>query len=167
MRELPTTATMMLGVGEIPSERVEHFKRVRDLQDETRGFTSFIPWTFQPGNSALEGKIMETDSWDYLRTLAVARVYFDNVRHIQLSYVTQGDQVAQVAMYFGADDYGSTMIEENVVSAAGTHNLCGEENMLRLIRECGFAARLRDDSYEAFPPKDLSRVRPALAAAGA
>jgi len=157
LRKLPTTATMMLGVGETLAERVEHFSRIRILQDETGGFTSFIPWTFQPHNTALEGRVGETDAWDYLRTLAVARLFLDNIRHIQLSYVTQADQVAQVAMFFGADDYGSTMIEENVVSAAGTHNLVERETLERLIHECGFTPRLRDDSYEAFPPKDTLR----------
>lgn len=153
-RKLPTTATMMLGVGETLDERVEHFERIRSLQDETSGFTSFIPWTFQPGNTALEGKIHETDSWDYIRTLAVSRIYLDNVAHVQLSYVTQGSQIGQTSLYFGADDFGSTMIEENVVSAAGANNLIDEKELCRLIEESGFTARLRDDSYEAFPPKD-------------
>ncbi|MFQ5607366.1 MAG: cyclic dehypoxanthinyl futalosine synthase, partial [Candidatus Zixiibacteriota bacterium] len=144
-RKLPTTATMMLGVGESPAERIEHLERVRDLQDETGGFSSFISWTFQPGNTALEGKISETDSLDYLRTLAVSRIYLDNIRHIQLSYVTQGPQVGQLALNYGADDFGSTMIEENVVSAAGTDYIMAEKEMRRLIEEAGFTPRLRDD----------------------
>lgn len=155
--ELPTTATMMLGVGEALAERIEHLERVRNLQDQTSGFTSFIPWTFQPGNTALESKIAETDSWDYLRTLAVARIYLDNVKHVQLSYVTQGPQIAQMSLFYGADDFGSTMIEENVVSAAGTDHLMSEEELRRLISSAGFTPQLRDDSYEAFPPKDTLR----------
>ena len=157
LRKVPTTSTMMLGVGETLEERVEHLQRIRDLQDETHGFTSFIPWTFQPGNTALEKKIEETDSFDYLRTLAVARIFLDNVRHVQLSYVTQGPQIGQLSLYYGADDFGSTMIEENVVSAAGTDFIVGEEELRRLISEAGFEPRLRDDSYEAFPPLDTVR----------
>ena len=156
-RKLPTTATMMLGVGEALFERIEHIGRIRDLQDETGGFTSFIAWTFQPGNTALEKKIPETDSMDYLRTLAIARIYLDNVEHIQLSYVTQGPQIGQLSLNYGADDFGSTMIEENVVSAAGTDYIMGEKEMRRLISEAGFTPRLRDDSYEACPPKDTLR----------
>ncbi len=156
-RQLPTTATMMLGVGEALDERVEHLERIRDLQDETGGFTSFIAWTFQPGNTALEKKIRETDSMDYLRTLALARIYLDNVRHVQLSYVTQGPQIGQLSLDYGADDFGSTMIEENVVSAAGTDYIMGEKEMRRLITEAGFTPCLRTDSYEAFPPKDTLR----------
>lgn len=161
--ELPTTATMMLGVGEALNERIEHFERIRNLQDKTNGFTSFIPWTFQPGNTALESKVAETDSWDYLRTLAVARIYLDNVKHVQLSYVTQGPQIAQMSLYYGADDFGSTMIEENVVSAAGTDHLMSEEELRRLISEAGFTPMLRDNSYEAFPPKDTLREITAVA----
>ncbi|HSG99484.1 MAG TPA: cyclic dehypoxanthinyl futalosine synthase [candidate division Zixibacteria bacterium] len=162
-RKVPTTSTMMLGVGESLAERVEHLQRIRDLQDETGGFTSFIPWTFQPGNTALEKKIEETDSFDYLRTLAVARIYLDNVRHVQLSYVTQGPQIGQLSLFYGADDFGSTMIEENVVSAAGTDFIVGEEELRRLISEAGFEPRLRDDSYEAFPPLDTVRTVEPLA----
>ncbi len=163
LRELPTTATMMLGVGESLAERVEHLVRIRDLQDETQGFTSFIAWTFQPGNTALQKQIRETDSWDYLRTLALARIFLDNVQHIQLSYVTQGSEIGQLSLSFGADDFGSTMIEENVVSAAGTDNIVGEEEIRRLITEAGFTPKLRDDSYEAFPPKDtLAKGAPRL-----
>ncbi len=154
LRKLPTTATMMLGVGEKLSERIEHLQRIRDLQDETQGFTSFIPWTFQPGNTALQKRIQETDSWDYLRTLAIARIFLDNFQHVQLSYVTQGSEIGQLSLSFGADDFGSTMIEENVVSASGTDNIIGEEEIRRLITEAGFTPQLRDDSYEAFPPKD-------------
>ena len=154
LRKLPTTATMMLGVGEKLSERIEHLQRIRDLQDETHGFTSFIPWTFQPGNTALQKRIQETDSWDYLRTLAIARIFLDNFQHVQLSYVTQGSEIGQLSLSFGADDFGSTMIEENVVSASGTDNIIGEEEIRRLITEAGFTPQLRDDSYEAFPPKD-------------
>ena len=116
---LKTTATMMFGHVETLEERVEHLLHLRELQDRTGGFTAFIAWTFQPENTALAGD--ELTSFQYLRTLAVARVFLDNFPNLQASWVTQGAKIGQVSLRFGANDFGSLMIEENVVSAAGAH----------------------------------------------
>ncbi len=144
---MPTTATMMFGSLDTPAERVEHLHRVRDLQDETDGFTAFIPWTFQAGNTALEEGHVPATGADYLRLLAVSRVYLDNVPSVQASWVTQGLRMGQVALAFGANDMGSTMIEENVVAAAGVRNQCDVDEMVRLIRAAGFTPVQRDTLY--------------------
>ena len=128
-------------------ERVEHLRRIRELQDETGGFRAFIPWTFQPGNTGLEGGILEATAVDYLTTLAVSRLYLDNVPHIQASWVTQGLKVGQVALRFGADDLGSTMIEENVVAAAGVHMRASRDELMHAIREAGFTPAQRRTDY--------------------
>jgi len=143
---LRTTATMMFGEGETLAERVEHLERVRALQDETAGFTAFIPWPFQPGNTALGGE--EATAVDYLRTLAVARLYLDNFANLQASWVTQGPKVGQLSLFFGANDFGSTMIEENVVAAAGVSHRMSREEMVRLIEDAGFSAAQRTQAYE-------------------
>ncbi len=118
---MSTTATMMWGHVETLEERVEHLRRIRELQDEQHGFRAFISWTYQPDNTALAPQVSWTPtSFDYLLMQAVTRIYLDNVDHIQSSWVTQGMKIGQVALSFGADDMGSIMIEENVVSAAGT-----------------------------------------------
>ncbi|HEX8139855.1 MAG TPA: cyclic dehypoxanthinyl futalosine synthase [Pyrinomonadaceae bacterium] len=145
---LRSTATMMFGIGDRLEHRVRHLQRVRDLQDETGGFTAFIPWTFQRENTALGRRIKdEPTGVDYLKMLAVSRLFLDNIEHIQSSWLTQGLRLGQVALRFGADDMGSIMIEENVVSAAGAHN-CADEKMLRyLIREAGFTPQQRDILY--------------------
>ncbi len=142
---LRTTATMMFGEGETLAERVEHMARLRSLQDETHGFTAFIPWPFQPGNTALGGS--EATAVDYLRTLAVARLYLDNFDNLQASWVTQGPKVGQVSLFFGANDFGSTMIEENVVAAAGVSHRMSRAEMVRLIEDGGFTARQRNQAY--------------------
>jgi cyclic dehypoxanthinyl futalosine synthase len=141
------TATMMFGHAETLEERVDHLRRIRELQDETGGFRAFIPWTFQPGHTGLEGDIHEATAVDYLTTLAVSRLYLDNVPHIQASWVTQGLKVGQVALRFGADDLGSTMIEENVVAAAGVHMLANREDLMHAIREAGFTPAQRRTDY--------------------
>jgi cyclic dehypoxanthinyl futalosine synthase len=141
------TATMMFGSVETLEERVEHLRLIRELQDETGGFRAFIPWTFQPGNTALEADIHEATAVDYLITLAVSRLYLDNVPHIQASWVTQGLKVGQVALRFGADDLGSTMIEENVVAAAGVHMRADREQLMHAIREAGFTPAQRRTDY--------------------
>ena len=145
---LRSTATMMFGIGDSIIHRVRHLKRVRDLQDETGGFTAFIPWTFQRENTALGRRIKEEPTGiDYLKMLSVSRLFLDNIEHLQSSWLTQGLKLGQVALRFGADDMGSIMIEENVVSAAGAHN-CADEKMLRfLIREAGFRPQQRDILY--------------------
>lgn len=142
---VPTTATMMFGHRETFAERVEHLARIRALQDRTGGFTAFIPWTFQPENTELGGQAV--GGYDYLRTLAISRLFLDNLPNIQASWVTQGDKVGQIALHFGANDLGSTMIEENVVAAAGVRFRMSEEELRRAIAEAGFEPRRRDTYY--------------------
>jgi cyclic dehypoxanthinyl futalosine synthase len=147
---MSTTATMMYGHVETLEERVEHMRRVRELQDERHGFRAFISWTFQRDGNRLGDKVPEEvrpTSFDYLLTQAVSRIYLDNVDHIQSSWVTQGMKVGQVALGFGADDMGSVMIEENVVSAAGTTHRATAEDFVRAIRALGKTAVQRDTLY--------------------
>jgi cyclic dehypoxanthinyl futalosine synthase len=147
--ELRTSATMMYGMGEPLAARVEHLQRVRDLQDETGGFTAFISWTFQHEHTDMP-EVPETLPVEYLRTLAVTRLFFDNVEHLQTSWVTQGKKIGQTALHFGADDMGSIMIEENVVSAAGTAYQMSQEEMEHLIASAGFVPKQRTNLYERF-----------------
>src|SRR5919202_3278470 len=145
---LRSTATMMFGIGDRVEHRVRHLQRIRDLQDETGGFTAFIPWTFQRENTALGRRITEEPTGvDYLKVLAVSRIFLDNIEHFQSSWLTQGLRLGQVALRFGADDMGSIMIEENVVSAAGAHNTADERTLRHLIREAGFRPQQRDILY--------------------
>jgi cyclic dehypoxanthinyl futalosine synthase len=145
---MSTTATMMWGHVETLDERIEHLRRLRDLQDETHGFRAFISWTYQPDNTALAEQVdWHPTSFDYLLMQAVSRIYLDNVDHIQSSWVTQGTKIGQVALFFGADDLGSIMMEENVVSAAGTTYRANTEDFLHLIRNAGFRPRQRDTLY--------------------
>ncbi len=144
---MSTTATMMFGSVETLEDRVEHLRRIRDLQDETGGFRAFIPWTFQEGNTALEGVAPPSTAVDYLTTLAVSRLYLDNVANIQASWVTQGLKVGQVALRFGANDLGSTMIEENVVAATGVTFRVGAGDLVRAIHAAGFEAAQRRTDY--------------------
>ncbi|MBM4312052.1 MAG: dehypoxanthine futalosine cyclase [Deltaproteobacteria bacterium] len=142
-----TTATMMIGSVETIAERVEHLALVRDLQDRTGGFRAFIPWTFKPGNSELEPAV-EVSAFDYLRLLAVARIYFDNIPNIQGSWLTQGRDIAQVSLHFGANDLGSIMLEENVVAAAGAGSRITEQEMVDLIRRAGRVPKQRNTTYQ-------------------
>jgi len=142
-----TTATMMYGMGEELWERIEHLERVRALQDETGGFTAFISWTFQREHTDLPD-LPEVYAHEYLKTLAVTRLFFDNIRHLQTSWVTQGKKIGQTGLAFGADDMGSIMIEENVVSAAGAHYQMTQDEMEHLIRAAGFEPRQRTNLYE-------------------
>lgn len=142
---LRTTATMMFGHIETIFHRIEHFIRIRELQDQTGGFTAFIPWTFQPSHTKLGGR--EVFACDYLRTLAIARIAIDNIDNIQVSWVTQGGKVAQVGLKFGANDFGSTMIEENVVAATGVSFRMSRDDIVRLITDAGYQARQRDTKY--------------------
>lgn len=144
---MATTATMMFGSVETLEERVEHLRRIRDLQDETGGFRAFIPWTFQEGNTALEGTVPPATAVEYLVTLGVSRLYLDNVRNIQASWVTQGLAVGQVALHFGANDLGSTMIEENVVAAAGVSFKVAAGDLVAAIRAAGFVPAQRRTDY--------------------
>jgi cyclic dehypoxanthinyl futalosine synthase len=145
-----TTATMMYGHVETLPERVEHMRRIRELQDETGGFRAFISWTFQDDGNRLGAKVppeTRPTSFDYLLTQAVSRIYLDNVPHIQSSWVTQGMKIGQVALGFGADDLGSVMIEENVVSAAGTTHRATTEDFVKTIRALGKTPVQRDTLY--------------------
>jgi cyclic dehypoxanthinyl futalosine synthase len=165
---LRTSATMMYGMGEPLVARVEHMQRIRDLQDETGGFTAFISWTFQHEHTDM-ADVPETYAHEYLRTLAVSRLFIDNVQHFQTSWVTQGKKIGQLALKFGADDMGSIMIEENVVSAAGTNHKMSQEEMERLISSAGYRPRQRTNLYERFvEPSDTAdlarRYRHALTA---
>jgi cyclic dehypoxanthinyl futalosine synthase len=147
---MSTTATMMYGHVETLEERVEHMRKIRDLQDETRGFRAFISWTFQRDGNRMDDMVSDDDlptSFDYLLTQAVSRIYLDNVPHIQSSWVTQGMKVGQVALGFGADDMGSVMIEENVVSAAGTTYRTTTDELVHLIRAMGKTPVQRDTLY--------------------
>ena len=145
---LKSTATMMFGIGDNISHRVKHLERIRDVQDETGGFTAFIPWTFQRENTALGRKITEEPTGiDYLKMLSVSRLFLDNIQHIQSSWLTQGLKLGQTALRFGADDMGSIMIEENVVSAAGAHTEANEKELRYQISEAGFTPQQRDILY--------------------
>jgi cyclic dehypoxanthinyl futalosine synthase len=144
---LKTTATMMFGHIETYEDRVQHILLIRELQDITGGFTSFIPWTFQPRNTKLAENMdnlkERSSGFDYLKTLAISRLMLDNIPTIQVSWVTQGLKMAQIGLKFGADDFGSLLIEENVVSAAGTRHLVTLDQMIKAIRDAGFEPRKR------------------------
>ncbi len=145
---LRSTATMMFGIGDNVSHRVKHLERIREVQDETSGFTAFIPWTFQRENTALGRKITEEPTGiDYLKMLSVSRLFLDNIQHIQSSWLTQGLKLGQTALRFGADDMGSIMIEENVVSAAGANTEANEKELRYQISEAGFRPQQRDILY--------------------
>ncbi len=155
-----STATMMFGHIETLEERVEHFERVRSLQDETGGLTAFISWTFQPENTEM-ADVPPSGAFEYLKTQAISRLYLDNVPNIQSSWVTQGAKIGHLALHFGANDMGSLMIEENVVSSAGTvHHLTLKE-IRRAIKEAGYIPRQRNVRYEyidAEPEGELVNV---------
>jgi len=146
-----TTATMMFGVGETFEHRINHFQRIYDLQEETGGFTAFIPWTFQPKNTALGGRGWdEATSVEYLKTLAISRIFLSNFENVQASWVTQGLKVCQMGLRFGGNDVGSVMLEENVVKAAGTSNCTTEVELRRVIRDAGFVPKQRDTLYRTY-----------------
>ena len=148
---IPTTATMMFGHVETVEDRVEHLRRIRDQQDKTMGFTAFIPWPFQPGRTELgldHDISSQVTGLDYLKTLAISRIFLDNFDNLQSSWVTQGPKVGQMALYYGANDMGSTMLEENVVRAAGTVHCLNEEDIRRIITDSGFKPQRRNMRYE-------------------
>ncbi|HLH43490.1 MAG TPA: cyclic dehypoxanthinyl futalosine synthase [Bryobacteraceae bacterium] len=146
-----STATMMFGTGETIEQRLNHFDIVRQIQEETGGFTAFIPWSFQRENTSL-GRFVkeEATAVEYLKMLALSRLYFENIENIQSSWVTPGLKTCQLGLRFGGNDVGSIMIEENVVSAAGTHHRATEEELRRLIRDAGFIPKQRDSLYRTY-----------------
>jgi cyclic dehypoxanthinyl futalosine synthase len=148
---LKTSVTMMFGLGETEADRLEHLFRVRAVQARTGGFTAFICWPLQPEHTAMEGTVAKTDATTYLRTQALSRIVLDNVPNIQASWVTMGMKVGQIALAFGANDFGSLMMEENVVSAAGTTFRTSLAEMQRLIRDAGYEPRKRRQDYSLLP----------------
>jgi cyclic dehypoxanthinyl futalosine synthase len=166
---LISTGTMMFGIGDKIEHRVRHLDRIRQVQDEALGakaidpnygeFTAFIPWTFQRENTALGRKITEEPTGiDYLKMLAVSRLFLDNIQHIQASWLTQGIKLGQTSLRFGADDMGSIMIEENVVSAAGAHNEANERDLRYQIREAGYVPQQRDILYNYIYRENLDSL---------
>jgi cyclic dehypoxanthinyl futalosine synthase len=145
-----TTATMMFGCGEEYRHRVNHLERLRRIQEDSGGFTSFIPWIFAPENTALGKKVTETTAYDYLKTLAISRIYLDNFDHVQSSWLTPGIKICQVGLQFGADDVGSILIEENVVYAAGVRNRTNEAELRRIISDAGYTPARRDTLYTSY-----------------
>jgi cyclic dehypoxanthinyl futalosine synthase len=141
-----STATFMMGTGETNAERIEHLRMVRDVQDRTGGFRSFIPWTYQPENNHLKGRTQAT-SLEYLRMVALARLFFDNITHLQGSWLTTGKDIGQLTLHFGADDLGSVMLEENVVSSAGARHRSNRTELIELIRSAGRIPAQRDTLY--------------------
>jgi cyclic dehypoxanthinyl futalosine synthase len=147
---LRTTATMMFGCGEEYRHRVNHLERIRRIQEETGGFTAFIPWMFAPENTPLGKKVPEATAFDYLKTLAISRLYLDNIDHIQSSWLTPGIKICQLGLQFGADDVGSILIEENVVFAAGVRNRTNEAELRRIIFDAGYTPAQRDTLYRSY-----------------
>jgi len=143
---IQSTATFMMGTGETNAERIEHLRMIRDVQDRTGGFRSFIPWTYQPENNHLRGRTQAT-SLEYLRMVAVARLFFDNVTHLQGSWLTTGKDIGQLTLHFGADDLGSVMLVENVVSSAGARHRSNRTELIQLIRSAGRVPAQRDTLY--------------------
>jgi cyclic dehypoxanthinyl futalosine synthase len=160
-----STATFMMGTGETNAERIEHLRMIRDVQDRTGGFRSFIPWTYQPENNHLKGRTQAT-GLEYLRMIAVARLFFDNINHLQGSWLTTGKDIGQLTLHFGADDLGSVMLEENVVSSAGARHRSNRQELIELIRGAGRIPAQRDTLYRhlvvhadpADDPRDDERV---------
>ncbi|WP_028812454.1 cyclic dehypoxanthinyl futalosine synthase [Streptomyces flavidovirens] len=142
-----STSTMLMGTGETNAERIEHLRMIRDVQDRTGGFRAFIPYTYQPQNNALKGRTQAT-LFEYLRLIAVARLFLDNVAHIQGSWLTVGKEVGQLSLHYGADDLGSIMLEENVVSSAGAKHRSNRMEIIDLIRKAGRVPAQRATTYE-------------------
>ena len=145
LQKMRTTATMMFGHIEKDFHLFEHMEKIRKLQDETHGFTAFIPWTFQPCNTKMN--VNKCSSIQYLKVLALSRIFLDNIDNIQASWVTQGEKIAQMALFFGANDIGSTMIEENVVAAAGVDFMLSKDQLKHMIIRAGFLSKQRDCYY--------------------
>ncbi len=151
---MPTTATMMFGSIETDEERVEHLDVIRNLQDEMGGFTAFIPWYYVPWKTPLRGK--EATGLEYLRVLAVSRLYLDNVPHLQASWLTPGLKIGQVALYYGCDDMGGTILEEQVVHDAGSTNAATRKDVEEIIIRAGFKPVIRDTYWNLRPDMALA-----------
>jgi len=141
-----TTATMVYGLGETTAQRIEHLIRLRELQDRTKGFRAFIPWSFQPRHTKIS--LPQQTGIDYLRIVALARIVLDNFSHLQAGWVTEGPDLAQLALSFGADDFGGVLMEESVVSATGLNYSVTAEQVVHLIRKAGFKPAQRNTCYE-------------------
>jgi len=144
---LKSSATMMFGHVETIEDRIEHLRRIREQQERSGGFTAFICWTFQPQHTVLKVK-HPTGVAEYLRTQALARIFLDNIENVQSSWVTQGPEIGQIALRYGANDFGSVMMEENVVSSAGTTFRLNAEQIEALIHDAGYEPRQRNNWYE-------------------
>ncbi|MFG2097725.1 radical SAM protein, partial [Streptomyces sp. NPDC048612] len=142
-----STSTMLMGTGETNAERIEHLRMIRDVQDRTGGFRAFIPYTYQPENNHLKGQTQAT-LFEYLRMIALARLFFDNVAHIQGSWLTTGKEIGQLSLHYGADDLGSIMLEENVVSSAGAKHRSNRMEIIDLIRKADRVPAQRATTYE-------------------
>ncbi|UNS98351.1 dehypoxanthine futalosine cyclase [Streptomyces tubbatahanensis] len=142
-----STSTMLMGTGETNAERIEHLRMIRDVQDRTGGFRAFIPYTYQPENNHLKGRTQAT-VLEYLRMIAIARIFLDNVAHIQGSWLTTGKDIGQLSLHYGADDLGSVMLEENVVSSAGARHRSNRMELIDLIRKAGRVPAQRATTYE-------------------
>ncbi|MET9861672.1 cyclic dehypoxanthinyl futalosine synthase [Streptomyces smyrnaeus] len=142
-----STSTMLMGTGETNAERIEHLRMIRDVQDRTGGFRAFIPYTYQPENNHLKGQTQAT-VFEYLRMIAIARIFLDNVAHIQGSWLTTGKDIGQLSLHYGADDLGSVMLEENVVSSAGAKHRSNRMELIDLIRKAGRVPAQRATTYE-------------------
>ncbi|GAC1307585.1 MAG: cyclic dehypoxanthinyl futalosine synthase [Vulcanimicrobiaceae bacterium] len=151
---MPTTATMMFGSIESDAERIEHLDVMRSLQDETGGFTAFIPWYYVPYKTPLRGR--ESTGLDYLRVLAISRLYLDNVPHLQASWLTPGVKMGQLALFYGCDDMGGTILEERVVTLAGSTNVATREQLERLVISAGFTPVIRDTYWNVRPEMELA-----------
>ena len=143
---LYSTATMMFGIGEDIDERIDHLNKIRELQERTGKFRAFIPWTFQPGHTDIGGK--EVSAAEYLRTLAISRIFLDNIQNIQGSWLTQGEDIGQISLFYGANDLGSIMLEENVVRSTGVYNTMDVKQIVHLIKKSGFLPAQRDTEYK-------------------
>lgn len=162
---MKTSVTMMYGIGETLAERIEHLERVRELQSRTNGFTAFICWPLQPENTPTMSHMQKTDAVEYLRTVAISRIVLDNVPNLQASWVTMGMKVGQTALRFGCNDFGSLMIEENVVSAANTTHRTTTGEIERLIRDAGFTVARRRQDYSILEPPSVAVAAGTAAAA--
>ncbi|MCL4325648.1 MAG: dehypoxanthine futalosine cyclase [Candidatus Thermoplasmatota archaeon] len=144
---MPTTSTMVFGMGETVEERIEHLSKIRELQDRNHGFTAFIPWSFEPKNTVMDN-IKRATAYEYLCMIAISRIFLDNIKNIQSGWVTEGAKIAQIALKFGANDFGGILMEEHVISAAGKSNYMDVDLIIHTIKDAGFIPAQRNTYYE-------------------